>query len=217
MQADVQKKREPGADFFQKLFADRPRHGIERNDRIASAPSGSTGLDSAFPGLSCCGPTSAFLALFLGVGFRRRRVHRRTGQTWPIGMAPSSTKVLPPTLTARARGFSREPEQSGQVMLRMNGSSWLRTGPPVAPRYLAKQIVRDAGPLLGMRPDLAAIPPAVDNLAIAGSIKPRPPPFVFEVAPRALEHRPFGRTIGVGLQVGGDTLRKDAVATAPFP
>ena len=54
-------------------------------------------------------------------------------------MAPSSTSVLPPTFTARARGFSREPEQSGQVMLRMYGSSWLRTGPPVAPRYLARR------------------------------------------------------------------------------
>src|SRR5437773_2035333 len=37
--------------------------------------------------------------------------------TRPIGIAPSCTSVLPPTRTARARGFKRAPRQSGQVRL----------------------------------------------------------------------------------------------------
>ena len=46
------------------------------------------------------------------------------------------------------------------------------------------------------------------DLALAGAVEPRPPPFLLEVAPRALQHRSFGWTVGVSLQIGGNSFEE---------
>ena len=127
MQADVDQECEPRANFLEQFFGDRPRDGIERESTsIARARSRQAGSPS--PGLQ----------LGAGLPTPPSASASKNRATWPMGIAPSSTKVLPPTVTARARGLSLAPAHSGQVMLRMYGSSWLRTGPPEAPRYLAR-------------------------------------------------------------------------------
>ena len=73
---------------------------------------------------------------------------------------------------------------------------------------LGQQLVGDADPFLGVRPDLAPVLPAVDDHPVAGAVEPGAAPFLIEVAPWALEHRPLGGAVGVGLEVGRDALEE---------
>ena len=94
MQADVGQEAEPAADLLEQLLGDRPRERVERSRQRLRRASRSGGVDCAGEGVE-------------------------EPATSPIGIDPSSTRVLPPTRTARARALSRAPWQSGQVMLRM--------------------------------------------------------------------------------------------------
>ena len=108
-------------------------------------------------------------------------------------MAPSSTKRLAadldrprPRVQPRARAIraGHAPHERLELVAdRAAGGTAI----------LGKQLVGDADPFLGMRPDLAPVLPAVDDLPIAGAVEPGPPPFLLEVAPGALEHRALGR------------------------
>ena len=127
---------------------------------------------------------------------------------WPIGMAPSSTSVLPPTRTARARGLSRRAPAVGAGHAPHVG---LELGPGGAAGRLAiagQQLGGHALPLLGVRPDPPPVLPAVDDQPVAGAVEPDVAEPLVEVAPGALEHRPLGGTVGVGLEVGGDPLEE---------
>ena len=91
VQTHVGQEPEPPADLLQQLLGDRRETGSRGLDRQAG---------HCVPRLSS------------GQG-----VKNPSGR--PIGMAPSSTSVLPPTRTARCGGLSPAPRHSGQVMLRM--------------------------------------------------------------------------------------------------
>ena len=122
-----------------------------------------------------------------------------------MGIAPSSTKVLPPTLTARAR------VEPGARTLRAGHAAHVRLelAADRATRraaILGQELVRDAHPFLGVRPDLAPVLPAVNDDPVTGAIQPRAAPFLIEVAPRAPKHRSLGRAVGVGLEIGRESL-----------
>ena len=124
-------------------------------------------------------------------------------------MAPSSTRVLPPTLTARARGLSRDARA-------------IRAGHAAHERLKltaerARRWLRDTWP--GGRWRRRSTFSACDQIllrffqrcticAVARSVEPRPPPFLLQVAPRALQHRAFGRAVRVSLEIRGNAFEE---------
>ena len=92
--------------------------------------------------------------------------------TWPMGIAPSSTSVLPPTLTARARGVEPGARAFGAGHASHERLELVADRAAGGTAILGKQLVGNADPFLGMRPDLAPVLPAVDDHPIAGPIEP---------------------------------------------
>ena len=110
VQADVDQERQPRADLLEQLLGDRPRDRVERRWR-------------GHPAVVASRATSASSSKN-----RRDLADRQCAQL---------DQALAADGDGPRRGLSRAPWQSGQVMLRMNGSSCARIGPPEAPRYLA--------------------------------------------------------------------------------
>ncbi len=133
-----------------------------------------------------------------------------------MGIAPSSTKRL-----AADRDGSRARVEPGARTFRAGHAAHvgLELAADRAARgtaILGQKLVGDAHPFLGMRPDLAPVLPAMDDDPVTGAVEPRPAPFFVEIAPRPPEHRPLGRAVGVGLEIGREPLVKMPAPPADF-
>ncbi len=144
VQADVGQEAEPAADLLEQLLGDRPRERVEWPSRASQAA-----VERGCP---------------------------RQGIEEPGDLADRHRAQLDQRLAADldgpGPGLSRAPWHSGQVMLRMYGSSCARVGPPEAPAIPGQQLGGDSVPLLGVRPDLALALPAVDDHPVAGAVEP---------------------------------------------
>ena len=181
VQADVGQEPEPAADLLEQLLGDRPRERVERRS---------------------------------GVSSRRRSAGGLAGQgvEEPGDLADRHRAQLDERLAADAdgpgAGVEPGPPAVGAGHAPHVGLE-LRAGrAAVGVAELGQQLVGDARPLLGVRPVLAPVLPAVDDHAVARAVEPGMLPPRVEVAPRALEHRPLGGAVGVGLEVGGDPFEE---------
>ena len=188
MQPDIHQEREPGANFLEQLFRDRPRDGVKRRRRH---------------------PVERRAGIGIGIGFRSRRRHRvkeaghfadRHGPELDQGLATDrdgpGTRIEPRPLAFRTCHAPHE-----WLELIANRSA-------AGAAILGEQLGDDPWPFFGMRPALVAAPPAVHDHAVAGTVEPGVPGFFIEVAPGAAEHRSLLGTVGIGLEVGGQSFEK---------